>query len=169
MGPQLFLFVGLFLQLLSAHQLHPRDNPACEFSVAASYAGETCDTFTRRWHIDRATFLSLNPDADCSALTDDRTFCVKEKRPSISASSLATISTTTASPTIGSTTTDSSTATSSTATDNSTVISSTATGSSTATRKSTTPTASSESTASAATIPLQITMIVTLLLSVCFT
>ncbi|KAF7618722.1 hypothetical protein F9C07_2226669 [Aspergillus flavus] len=61
MGPQLFLIVGLFLQLLSAHELHPRAGPDCQFSVAASYLGETCDTFTRRWHIDRATFLSLNP------------------------------------------------------------------------------------------------------------
>ncbi|OGM46485.1 hypothetical protein ABOM_004523 [Aspergillus bombycis] len=166
MGPQLLLVVGLLLQVLSAHKLHPRQSTACDFWVAASYAGETCDTFTRRWRIDRATFLLLNPGTDCSSLADDRTYCVKEKNPSISAT--ATISTTATSPPIVSTTTDSSTATSSTTTDRSTVTSSATSSSSTATRESTTPTASAESTASAPTIPLQITMIVTLLLSLCF-
>ncbi|KAB8218960.1 hypothetical protein BDV33DRAFT_174504 [Aspergillus novoparasiticus] len=178
MGPQLFLIVGLFLQLLSAHELHPRAGPACQFSVAASYLGETCDTFARRWHIDRATFLSLNPGADCSGLADDRTYCVQPS-PSVSATSMATTSSTATSSTILSTTTDSSAVSSSTSTDNSTATSSTTTGSSTATSSTTTdsstatmesatPTASSESSATSSTIPLQITMIITLLLSLCF-
>ncbi|KAB8279277.1 hypothetical protein BDV30DRAFT_202477 [Aspergillus minisclerotigenes] len=181
MGPQLFLIVGLFLQLLSAHELYPRAGPDCQFSVAASYLGETCDTFTRRWHIDRATFLSLNPGADCSGLADDRTYCVKPS-PSVSATtsmattsstttatSTATLFTTTDSSAVSSSTsTDSSTATSSTSTGSSTATSSTTTDSSTATKESTTPTASSESSATAFTIPLQITMILTLLLSLCF-
>ncbi|GMF70452.1 hypothetical protein BDV35DRAFT_351387 [Aspergillus flavus] len=180
MGPQLFLIVGLFLQLLSAHELHPRAGPDCQFSVAASYLGETCDTFTRRWHIDRATFLSLNPGADCSGLADDRTYCVQPS-PSVSATSMATTSsTTTATSTAAmSTTTDISTVTSSTSTSSSTATSSTSTGgstatssttadSSTATTESATPTASSESSATSSTVPLQITMILTLLLSLCF-
>ncbi|KAE8411695.1 hypothetical protein BDV36DRAFT_273832 [Aspergillus pseudocaelatus] len=179
MGPQLFLIVGLFLQLLSAHELHPRESPACQFSVAASYLGETCDTFTRRWHIDRPTFLSLNPGADCSGLADDRTYCVEAVSSVSATSSMTTTSSTTSSPTVLYTTTDSSTATASAATGSSTVTSSTTTDSSTetssattdsstATKESTTPTSTSESAAPAFTIPLQITMIITLLFSLCF-
>ncbi|UDD56693.1 hypothetical protein AFCA_004222 [Aspergillus flavus] len=36
MGPQLFLIVGLFLQLLSAHELHPRAGPDSK-SVGLGY------------------------------------------------------------------------------------------------------------------------------------
>ncbi|KAE8134733.1 hypothetical protein BDV38DRAFT_254109 [Aspergillus pseudotamarii] len=179
MGPQLFLIMGLFLQLLSAHELHPRESPDCQFAVAASYLGETCDTFTRRWHIDRPTFLSLNPGADCSGLADDRTYCVEAVSSVSAAASMTTTSSTTSSPTVLYTTTVSSTATasavtgsstvtSSTTTDSSTETSSATTDSSTATKESTTPTSTSESSATAFNIPLQMTMIIASLLSLCF-
>ncbi|KAE8386148.1 hypothetical protein BDV23DRAFT_163740 [Aspergillus alliaceus] len=167
MGLRLFLVLGLLLQLLSAHRLYTRQSVTCEFSVAAAHDGQTCDSFTTMWGINPSKFLSLNPGLDCSGLSGDHLYCLKGSVLSVSPTSMEMTSSTAASPTISSTTTGSSTATSSTATGSTTTTSSTATGNSTATKETTTPTASTQSAATALSIPLEITIIITLLLFLC--
>ncbi|OBT82153.1 hypothetical protein VE02_09821 [Pseudogymnoascus sp. 03VT05] len=66
---------GLLPELIAAAAVPMRRDVSCSFSVGAS-AGDTCETFSGSWGISVDQFQKLNPDIQCPALDDSKSYCV---------------------------------------------------------------------------------------------